>query len=100
MISNADVSLFEKMYLLHYSVILKKFKDRFPENAKTVCTYQKKFGPNMVLNSVRNRAAHPNRSLVNCNFPLDSVSELVEVIDADSTINRVADLTSSHSQKE
>ena len=99
-ISNADVSLFEKMYLPHYSVILKKFEDRFPENAKTVCIYQKKFGPNMVLNSVRNRAAHPNRSLVNCDSPLTSVAEIVEVIDAYSTINKIAELTDSHSQKE
>ena len=38
-ISNADVSLFEKMYLPH--CFTKKFEDRFPENAKTVCIYQK-----------------------------------------------------------
>ena len=97
---NADVTLFEKMYLQNYSVILKKFKDRFPENAKSICTYQKKFGPNSVLNLVRNRAAHPNRSLINSNSPMVSVAQLLEVIDAYSTIIKVADLTSGHSQKE
>ena len=97
---NADVSLFEKMYLSNYGVILKRFKERFPDDAKLVCSYQKKFGPNSVLNLVRNRAAHPNRSLVNSNSPLLSVSQLLEVIDAYSTIMKVADLTSGQSQKE
>lgn len=97
---NADVSLFEKMYLSNYSVILKRFKERFPDDAKLVCSYQKKFGPNSVLNLVRNRAAHPNRSLINSNSPLLSVSQLLEVIDAYSTIIKVADLTSVYSQKE
>lgn len=97
---NADVSLFEKMYLPNYSVILRRFKERFPENAKLVCKYQKKFGSNSVLNLVRNRAAHPNRSLILSKSPLSSVSQLLEVLDAYSTIIKVADVTSGYSQKE
>lgn len=84
---NADISIFERLYFANYSTILKNLSHKIPNRNKAIVNYQKKFAND--FNSVRARAAHPTKPLIDPNDDYVSARQILEVIDAAREIDAI-----------